>query len=120
MPTVTVDMILAEKTKPVVAIDDNGIITYVNSAFEQAYGWHSEDVVGKVVTAIMPPHMRDAHNFGFSRFLVTHAPRILSKPLQLPVYCKNGEVIDAEHFIVGENSKGKWRFAATITKNSGV
>lgn len=116
----TVSEIVAEAGKPVVVIDAEAVITYVNPAFQEAYGWTSKDLVGEVVTKIMPPHMRDAHNFGFSRFLVTESPRILNTPLQLPVYCKDGSVIDAEHFILGEQTDGTWRFAATITRQPGA
>lgn len=116
----TVAEILAKETEPVIAIDHDAVITFINPAFETAYGWRSQDLVGQVITAIMPAHMRDAHNFGFSRFLVTEAPRILNQPLQLPVQCKDGEVIDAEHFILGENKDGSWHFAATITKGPGA
>lgn len=120
MQSKTLADIMAETEKPVVAIDEQGFITFLNPAFERSYGWSSNDLVGQLVTRIMPPHMRDAHNFGFSRFLVTEAPRILNQPLQLPVSCKDGTVMDAEHFIVGENVEGKWRFAATISRAEGM
>lgn len=112
----TVSAILAEKQVPVVAIDDKGIFFFVNEAFQHEYGWRAKDLYGEVITCIMPPYMRDAHNFGFSRFLVTEAPRILHKRLALPVYCKDGTIVEAEHFIIGEKKEdGSWRFAATIT-----
>ncbi len=117
MQSLTVTDIIAVKDKPVVAIDGDGIITLVNKAFEEVYGWQSEELVGGVITAIIPPYMRDAHNFGFSRFLTTEESRILGKTFQLPVYCKDGSVLTAEHYIVGEKLDGKWRFAATITRS---
>lgn len=109
-----VDDILKEVKLPSVAIDEHGLFFYVNKAFEEQYGW-KEDLIGKVITIIMPPHMRDAHNFGFSRFLTTEVSKIQRKPLPLPVHCKDGSTVDAEHFIIGEKKNGKWRFAATIT-----
>lgn len=115
MKSATVTEILTKQDIPVIAIDEHGIITYTNQAFTRAYGWHDKELLGEVITRIMPPHMRDAHNFGFSRFLTTENPRILNQPLSLPVYCKDGETVDAEHFITGEKVDAKWRFAATIT-----
>lgn len=111
----TVRDILATTNKPVIAIDEHGIITHVNSSFQPAYGWDERDLIGRVITAIMPPYMRDAHNFGFSRFLTSEQARILNKPLSLPVYCKDGTIVEAEHYIVGEKTNDVWRFAATIT-----
>lgn len=110
----TVDDIMAEKKLPVVAIDGQGLITYVNESFVKAYGWYKQDIIGQVITVIMPSHMRDAHNFGFSRFLITEQARILDKPLTLPVLCKNGTVTTAEHYITGDKRHNTWRFAATI------
>lgn len=107
--------ILAEQNKPVIAIDEHGLITYINDAFEVTYGWTKKDLVGQTVTAIMPPHMRDSHNFGFSRFLISEQARILDQSLQLPLYLKDGTTIDAEHYITGEKTNGAWSFAATIT-----
>jgi len=106
--------ILLEKNVPAVAIDEHGLFFFVNKAFEKSYGWKEEDLLGKVITVIMPPHMRDAHNFGFSRFLTTEVSKIQGKPLPLPVHCKDGSIKSAQHFIIGEKHEGSWRFAATI------
>lgn len=115
MKLISVTEILSENLRPAIAIDEHGVITFANRAFEKAYGWSPDELKGEVITRIMPPHMRDAHNFGFSRFLTTEAARILNQPLSLPVYCKDGTTVDAEHFITGEKVDSKWRFAATIT-----
>jgi PAS domain S-box-containing protein len=111
----TVNDILEEQILPAVAIDEHGIFFYVNNAFEKTYGWKKEELIGEIITLIMPAHMRDAHNLGFSRFLTTELSKIQGIPLPLPVSCKNGEIVDAEHYIIGEKKNGKWRFAATIT-----
>lgn len=107
--------LLIEKVVPVVAIDEHGLFFHVNTAFEKKYGWSKNDLIGNLITLIMPPHMRDAHNSGFSRFLMTEESKIQEIPIPLPVFCKNGKVENATHFIVGEKKNGKWRFAASIT-----
>lgn len=111
--------ILKEANLPVISIDERGLIMFVNKPFIEAYGWSSDELKGQVVTAIMPTHMRDAHNFGFSRFLVSEQPRILNKALSLPVYCKNKTTIDAVHYITGEKIDNVWHFAATVTPKNG-
>lgn len=111
----TFNGILKEKKHPAVAIDDRGIFFFANEAFVKEYGWSKEDLIGNVITKIMPPYMRDAHNFGFSRFLASEEARILGKHLDLPVFCKDRSIIGAEHYIIGnKDTNGKWRFAATI------
>jgi len=111
----TVEEILQTTDRPIVAADSYGLITKINEAFTQAYGWTAEDLLGKSLTTIMPPKFREAHQFGFSRFLATEKARLAGKPLPLAVLFKDGTVKDAEHFILADKPDDKWRFAATIT-----
>lgn len=99
---------------PVIRADQDGIITFINQEFEQAFGWAAGDIVGKTLTVIIPPHLRDAHNLGFSRFLTTGKPTLLNHPLSLQILTRDGRVLEAEHFITAENKDGQWVFAATI------
>jgi PAS domain S-box-containing protein len=110
----TVDEILALHDDPVVAANDLGLITYINQAFTDLYGWTLDDLAGKQLTIIMPEKFREAHQFGFSRFLTTEQARITGKPLPLEVLFKDGTVKLAEHFILADKKDDAWRFAATI------
>lgn len=112
--TPTFESILLDKEQPVVGIDEKGIFFFVNNQFELVYGWAKEDLLGDVITKIIPAHMHDAHNFGFSRFLATETPRILQQPLLLPTLCKDGSIIQSEHFIVGKKHNDTWKFAAIL------
>ena len=114
----TVDEILAHQDIPVVSADDQGIITYINKAFSDAYGWKSADLVGQSLTVIMPDKFREAHQFGFARFLSTEQPRVAGQPLPLEVRLKDGSSKLAEHFILGDKKDNRWRFAATIVVRS--
>ena len=110
----SVDEIITQKEKPAVAIDDHGFITWINENFTKAYGWTSQDIVGKSVTSIMPEKYRELHQIGFSRFLTTEQSKLAGKPLPLEVLFKDGTVKSAEHFILAEKKDGRWRLAATI------
>lgn len=110
----TYDEILEEQAIPAIAIDENGIIFFVNEQFEVEYGWTENDLTGNVVTRILPPHMRDAHNLGFSRFLSTEESRIMDKEISLPMYCKDGSTSKTAHFITAKRINDKWHFAALI------
>ncbi len=105
---------------PVVCIDNASFFTYVNKAFEDAYGWKSKELIGKSVTTIMPKHMKNAHMVGFSRFVVTEQSRVLGKPLPLKICKSDGEVQDMKLFIRGEKKDSTWRFAAIIKPASNV
>lgn len=110
----TFQNVIDEQTIPVIAINHKGIIFFVNGRFEEEYGWSEDDLYGNNVTTILPPHMRDAHNLGFSRFLSTETSRIMNEEISLPIYCKDGTVEDAIHFITAKKQDGEWNFAALI------
>ncbi|MBI4867579.1 MAG: PAS domain S-box protein [Candidatus Wallbacteria bacterium] len=106
--------LLSERNVPVVAVDSDGWITHVNDAFSEVFGWTREEVLGRHVTCLIPPHLRDAHHLGFSRFLLTERPTLLDRPITLRAVAKDGREFDAEHRIQAEKSEGRWTFAATI------
>jgi PAS domain S-box-containing protein len=106
--------IIDQAELPAVAIDEHGLFTFINQAFEKEFGWGKEQLLGQPVTTIMPPHMRETHNVGFSRYLVTEKPTLLGKPLPLSILYQDGRVVMAEHYILAEKANDTWRFAATI------
>lgn len=111
----TVDEIAARQDVPAIMADQDGLITNINQKFTDTYGWTQDDLEGKSITTIMPAKFREAHQFGFSRFISTETPRIAGQPLPLEILFKDGTVELAEHFILGEKKDGRWQFAATIT-----
>jgi PAS domain S-box-containing protein len=110
----TVDEMLALSNVPVVAINQNGIFTYINNPFVTEYGWTEDDLLGESVVKIMPKTMHSGHNVGFSRFLTTESSELLGKPLPLKVLYKDGREKISEHFIMGDKINGQWRFSAII------
>lgn len=110
----TVDDMLSIRDDPVIVADDLGLITYINDAFTDLYGWTRADLYGQPLTIIMPEKFREAHQFGFSRFLVSGERRIIGHAIPLEVAFKNGTIKLAEHFILSDKKDGNRRFAATI------
>jgi PAS domain S-box-containing protein len=111
----TVAEFKAKKDVPVITADNHGIITYINSRFNDVYGWSEADLVGKPLSTIIPPSLHDAHNLGFSRFMLTGKPTLLGKTLSLKVITHDGVEMDAQHCIIAEQINGDWVFAATIS-----
>ncbi len=105
-----------EKEVPVIFADYNGIITAVNQCFEESYLWQSEQLVGKPLNTIIPEILRDSHNMGFSKYMISGQPTLLSTPLELQILLGNGEIISAEHFIVDLKDNGQELLAAKITR----
>ena len=112
--TRTTEGLKRETGVPVVIADRQVLITHVNERFEEIFGWKSEEIVGKPLTAIIPRNLHDAHHLGFSRFLNTGKPTLLNQPLKLKTVTKEGREFDSEHFIIAEERQGQWVFGATI------
>lgn len=108
------DMIRKEETLPVILIDAGGKVLYINAAFQETYQWRPGDLLGKNLTLMIPERLRDAHNMGLSRFLVTGQPKLLDQPLDLTILTRDGRELAAEHYITTGRQDGQVVFAATI------
>jgi PAS domain S-box-containing protein len=109
----------ARRDVPVIVANKFGLVTYVNHKFQEYYGWSEIDLLGKPLTTIIPQALHDAHNLGFSRFLITKTPTLLGKTLSLKIVTKDGKELNAEHCIVADENAGAWEFAATIVLEPG-
>ena len=110
----TIEALKAETDIPVIIVDHDGIIVHINQIFEKTWGWQKEKLVGQTLATIIPGNLKDAHNMGFSRFLLTGKPTILNQGLELAIVLADGKEAVAEHFIVAQKINGNWVFGATI------
>jgi len=113
-PVQTIDEMKRETNLPVVIADHEGFITYVNEPFQLVFGWNSDQILGKTLTTIIPKGLHDAHNLGFSRFLLTGTPTLLGQLLTLKAVTKDGKEFEAEHYIIAEHQEDQWSFGAMI------
>lgn len=111
---ITIDAMTREMEVPVIIVDQNGIVVFVNRPFEQIFGWSSDEMIGELVVKIIPSNMHDAHNLGFSRFVTTGQARLMNQQLRLSAIGKDGRVFEAEHYIIAEKAAGQWLIGATI------
>lgn len=112
--SLTIKEIKRKTDIPVVEVDGQGVFLFVNERFCKVFGFSREEILGQSLTTIIPTHLHDAHTMGFSRFLSTEKPTLLGQPLKLKAVNKNGEELEAEHFIIAEKIGQQWHFAATI------
>lgn len=75
---------------PIIVGDRTGRITYANPAAERLLGWEPGELVGKPLTAIIPPSLRGRHTSGFNRYRSTWVPRIIGRAIRVPVLKRNG------------------------------
>lgn len=111
----TINEIKAETKLPVIITNQQGFITYINSAFHAVYGWSDEELLGLPVEVVIPQSLHDSHRLSFSRFVMTEKAKILNHPLLLKVVKKDGKEIESEHFITAEKQGETWFFAAMIS-----
>ena len=110
----TINALKAETAVPVIVVDHEGTIMHINQMFEKTWGWPKEELIGQTLATIIPGNLKDAHNMGFSRFLLTGKPTILNQVLELVIVSADGKEVPAEHFIIAEKIDNKWVFGATI------
>ena len=99
---------------PVVMANHEGFIIYVNQRFETVFGWPQDEIVGQLLTTILPKNFQDSHNLAFSRFQATEKANVLNHPLQLKTVTKDRQEIITEHYIIAEKLEGEWVFGALL------
>ncbi|NEQ53541.1 MAG: PAS domain-containing protein [Leptolyngbya sp. SIO3F4] len=99
---------------PVVVANSQGLITYINDCFEKVLEWTKDDVLGELITIILPDSFRDSHNLAFSRFQASEKATVLNHPLELMTITKSQEEIMTEHYIIAEKVENDWLFGAVL------
>jgi len=99
---------------PGVIADFQGIIADVNEQFEIFTGWQKQEIVGQLISVILPSYFRESHHMGFSRFTASGVATILNHPLELKVITKDEREILSEHYIIAEKQDEQWSFGATL------
>ncbi len=83
----------------VLAADSSNRITFVAAAVARLLGWHPDELLGRRLTTIIPPSLREAHLAGFTRFHVTGETRVLGQPVRLPALRSDGSEVEVELLI---------------------
>ncbi len=106
--------LIRTEDSPVISANLDGIITKINKAFTEQFGWNESELVGKTLTAIIPPALKDAHQLGFSAYLSTGKSTLLGQNLDLEIVKKDGSIELADHYILSGEIEGRKAFAAQI------
>ncbi len=88
---------ILELTRDAVVVGDRaGRIVYANPAAETLLRWPPGELVGKPITAIIPPGLRGKHTAGFNRHRATRAARILGRAIRVPALRRDGAEVRVE------------------------
>jgi PAS domain S-box-containing protein len=81
----------------IVTMDHEGRVVEFNPAAEEAFGYSSEEAVGReLAELIIPPDLRERHRQGLSRYLATGQTEILGRRVELRGMRKDGSEFPIE------------------------
>ena len=81
----------------IVAMDEDGIVREFNPAAVRTFGYSRAEAVGRRLSElIVPPHLREAHEQGFRRYLATDESAILGRRIELTAMRADGSTIPVE------------------------
>ena len=91
--------LVRDAERGVVAADDANRIVAISAPLAAALGWDRDELVGRRVVTLIPPHLREAHVAGFSRHLSTGESHVLGVELELPVLHADGHEVACRFLI---------------------
>lgn len=98
-----------------VVADDANRIIYVNEPAGELLGWDPETLMGRRLTLIIPPELRERHLAGFNRLQLTGEPRLLDRPVEVAALRRDGSRVDVVLTISSmEGRAGRRAFRASL------
>lgn len=88
--------LLERLSGPAIAADGTNHIVFANPAAAQLLGWSEDELVGRRLTVIVPPELREAHLAGYTRYQVTGETAIIGSPVTVPALHSDGSRVMVE------------------------
>ena len=89
-------------------------IVFWNNGASNIFGYTEDEVLGKSVTMLIPPSLREAHQRGRKRFLETGVPKIIGKKVELQALAKGGREFPIELSLAVWKTKDELCFSGII------
>jgi PAS domain S-box-containing protein len=81
----------------IISLDEHGLVCEFNHAAEQIFGFTKAEILGKPLTPIMPPHLRDLRTAGLQRYFTTGQHQLPRwHHIELPGYTRDGREFPLE------------------------
>jgi PAS domain S-box-containing protein len=100
----------------VIAIDEASVIRFVNPAAERIFGYATGELVGMLMTELMPDYLRRLHKEGIGRYIETGVKHISWDGVELPGLHKSGREIPLE-ISFGEFALGGRRYFTGVARD---
>lgn len=99
-PIELAEAVLTANGDAIVAIDREGIVQFWNPGARRIFGFTDEEAIGRPLDFIIPENLRERHNAGFERAMMTGETRYgVSDLLSVPAVTKKGSRISVEFTI---------------------
>ncbi len=80
----------------IVVSDANGYIVLINNSAQQLFGYHSAELVGQLLTTLIPEELRDVHTRHCKNYILNPHVRPMGIGLNLSARHKDGRVFPVE------------------------
>ena len=80
----------------IISIDQNGRVILINSAAEQIFGYTTDEIMGQLLTALMPEKYREKHQSKLISFFEKGETTIMGRTIEIEGLRKNGQVFPLE------------------------
>ena len=110
-----IEGLIAHAPDAVVVIDEDGIIRLWNAKAEAVFGWTGAEAVGRpLVSTIIPPAYREAHNAGMARYLATGIAHVLHQVLSLTALHRDGHEFPISLTLSASRQGGRQQFVSFV------
>lgn len=82
--------LMGDLADAVVIADPAGMIRFWNSSAERLFGWPADEAVGRALDMIIPERLRERHNVGFARVMITGHTEYGERLLEVPALHRDG------------------------------
>jgi len=108
------EQVLAQANDAVVTINENNEIIFCNQAAVDLWGYPRDELLGRNVKMLVSPEHRGNHDSYVNRNRDTGINRIIGKPVELPVHCKDGSLKWGLFTLARVTTGGKVLFTAFV------
>lgn len=102
---------------PMLAVDEQGMITRVNPAVRRVFGWAPEEILGGNVSLLMGEPYRSEHDDYIRRYLETGERRAIGRVRKVLGRRKNGEEFPCELSVSEVRAPGGKRYFVGVVRD---
>lgn len=98
----------------VIIIDTKNIVTFFNDSAEELWGWRREDVLGKNVKMLVPPHHQAPHDGYVDANRTTGNDKIVGSSRDVQLVRKDGETVSVSLALSKMKVGDSWCYLAFV------